>query len=143
MKTLFLALVFSCISFISIISATESKNIPFEILISEEMPLTQENIALGIPIHAYVAKPRTYLEIAARGECGHNAYYIGGIICTDIPTKPSKSASQEVWLYGSSNKTLRSDIWNVETLNGEKYIIFSYKDFRVFSTKNSQFVIAN
>lgn len=138
MKKLFIALILLSTTWMS---AIEAKNIPLEILISDEMPLTQENIAIGKPIHAHIAMPSPWFY-GNRYE--HMSRYIDGYINTMVDE--NALAFQEVFFVNTSGdikKILKSDIWRAETLDSKKYIVFYYQDFRVFSTKYSQFVIAN
>jgi hypothetical protein len=142
MKNMLLAAVIFCAASVF---ATESTctYTPLSTLISDEMPLNPENIALGLPIHAYMAAPSVWFW---GNQYEHTGRYLDGYITTTMFKNEQCPSFQEVSFCnetGEATQRLISDIWRAETLHGKKYIIFYYQTFRVYSSSDDQFVIAN
>jgi hypothetical protein len=110
-----------------------------EILGGEDF--TKENIAFGKAIYAH------RIEITSSDWTQYIAYYLNGYIVTDISDLDGLGYQDVNFFnmnggWSQTSESSRSKDWRIEKFNGKRYIVHFHDGFRVYSSKDSQFVIA-
>lgn len=129
-----------------------------DVLVSKSKVLSSENLATGLPVYASnvgagLSVTPDWPHAGGWSLCDHGGRYIGGLIYTTIHYLSTENGSiieqspvgnQIVYYQGDSGeKYSESKIWRLETIDGKKYIVHFHEDFQVYSSADSQFVVAN